>query len=70
MYNHNKAQQSKNRVHISWDILYSTDTGEIIYAFGISVLLISYNYECDLRVSLQEFHNCCSIKAITVIHNL
>ena len=23
MYNHNKAQQSKNRVHIPWDILYS-----------------------------------------------
>ena len=23
MYNHNKAQQSKNRVHISWDILYA-----------------------------------------------
>ena len=22
MYNHNKAQQSENRVHISWDILY------------------------------------------------
>ena len=22
MCNHNKAQQSKNRVHISWDILY------------------------------------------------
>ena len=22
MYNHTKAQQSKNRVHISWDILY------------------------------------------------
>ena len=22
MYNQNKAQQSKNRVHISWDILY------------------------------------------------
>ena len=22
MYNYNKAQQSKNRVHISWDILY------------------------------------------------
>ena len=22
MYNHNKAQQSKKRVHISWDILY------------------------------------------------
>ena len=24
MYNHNKAQQSKNGVHISWDILYAT----------------------------------------------
>ena len=24
MYNHNKAQQSKNRVHISWDIMYMT----------------------------------------------
>ena len=23
MYNHNKAQQSKNRVHISWGILYT-----------------------------------------------
>ena len=22
MYNHNKAQQSSNRVHISWDIPY------------------------------------------------
>ena len=22
MFNHNKAQQSSNRVHISWDILY------------------------------------------------
>ena len=26
MYNHNKAQQSKNRVHISWDILYVKET--------------------------------------------
>ena len=25
MYNHNKAQQCKNRVHISWDILYVWD---------------------------------------------
>ena len=24
MYNHNKAEQSKNHVHISWDILYKT----------------------------------------------
>ena len=24
VYNHNKAQQSKNRVHISWDILHAS----------------------------------------------
>ena len=27
MYNHNKAQQSKNRVHIPWDILHATLIG-------------------------------------------
>ena len=30
MYNHNKAQQSKNRVHISWDILYSAVPAALI----------------------------------------
>ena len=30
MYNHNKAQQSKNRVHIYWDILYETNTGTAV----------------------------------------
>ena len=32
MYNHNKAQQSKNRVHISWDILY------VDYLISISII--------------------------------
>ena len=37
LYNHNKAQQSKNRVHISWDILYvrvcfNMDTYGFMYA--------------------------------------
>ena len=34
MKNHNKAQQSKNRVHISWDILYdNTDpiSGQVLF---------------------------------------
>ena len=31
MYNHNKAQQSKNRVHISWDILYDKVWDENTY---------------------------------------
>ena len=56
MYNHNKAQQSKNRVHISWDILYvdvlfanywdkfvqNTFVSVIIYACVI-ILYISSN---------------------------
>ena len=32
MYNHNKAQQSKNRVHISWDILYHTNLTNVVKA--------------------------------------
>ena len=38
MYNHSKAQQSKNRVHISWDILYyykSPQTGKSQYAMDM-----------------------------------
>ena len=31
MYNHNKAQQSKNRVHISWDILYFVNSYHVYY---------------------------------------
>ena len=33
MYNHNKAQQSKNRVHISWDILYQCQASEAVESF-------------------------------------
>ena len=36
MYNHNKAQQSKNRVHISWDILYVISHG---HGWGVVTLL-------------------------------
>ena len=34
LYNHNKAQQSKNRVHISWDILYDS-VGTLIITFNL-----------------------------------
>ena len=34
MYNHNKAQQSKNRVHISWDILYHSSTDKNLKNMG------------------------------------
>ena len=33
MYNHNKAQQSSNRVHISWDILYICDDYQTLPTF-------------------------------------
>ena len=38
MYNHNKAQQSKNRVHISWDILYALheSCSDYIYVSTVS----------------------------------
>ena len=36
MYNHNKAQQSKNRVHISWNILYAI---EMLPSFSLDYLL-------------------------------
>ena len=34
MYNHNKAQQSKNRVHISWDILYPVPATKTVTGDG------------------------------------
>ena len=39
MYNHNKAQQSKNRVHISWDILYFDD---LQYCMSICLVFSDY----------------------------
>ena len=39
MYNHNKAQQSKNRVHISWDILYDLHISlEVFHWIGAIIL--------------------------------
>ena len=55
MYNHNKAQQSKNRVHISWDILYndiSHDTKPLdISGFIITELWVCYGAYCRVSVN-------------------
>ena len=40
MYNHNKAQQSKNRVHISWDILYIYISNRNRFALQSSNLML------------------------------
>ena len=42
MYNHNKAQQSKNRVHISWDILYAAENWGMT-AFGNLLSVVQHN---------------------------
>ena len=49
MYNHNKAQQSKNRVHISWDILYILKSQLILQLNKMDIKTkraILYTYIC------------------------
>ena len=48
MYNHNKAQQSKNRVHISWDILYGYIAWQIHYVAAIKQLLLERGREVGI----------------------
>ena len=48
MYNHNKAQQSKNRVHISWDILYLNKLDRVIQSR--SWIYSDYQQVSSLRV--------------------
>ena len=47
MYNHNKAQQSKKRVHISWDILYC----KIVLSEKIGILK---NLHCIARLTIDD----------------
>ena len=55
MYNHNKAQQSKNRVHISWDIRYA--------------FLYAYSYKAP-RISLwftETYLHCTILQAVIFV---
>ena len=47
MYNHNKAQQCKNRVHISWDILYNRDIKFVIIASADVILPNGEMFSCS-----------------------
>ena len=49
MYNHNKAQQSKNRVHISWDILYR------VYLRTHVIRTTIYLTTADVTVRVNEY---------------
>ena len=69
MYNHKKAQQSKNRVHISWDILYAGDmalgyteknTQKPFYFLAFSAIITQKTSILDfLSINLQ--HSQCMI---------
>ena len=65
MYNHNKAQQSKNRVHISWDILYweesrwlqfhqyKEELGVTLYHLEQIMVKITITYKNSTRMACQ-----------------
>ena len=67
MYNHNKAQQSKNRVHISWDILYIRDSTvittkqcqetPIVFSMEHYVLTIHINQIESVGNTIGEFND-------------
>ena len=44
MYNHNKAQQSKNRVHISWGILYVGNIVIRLFVFNSHEQLYTFQW--------------------------
>ena len=48
MYNHNKAQQSKNRVHISLDILYVY----LIISGMVVIVLMACIYKTGISYSI------------------
>ena len=50
MYNHNKAQQRKNRVHISWDILYSSSCRLSPHCYSLGVQCFSARYKGGLII--------------------
>ena len=54
MYNHNKAQQSKNRVHISWDILYNPDKSQSNMIWYCTQKVKEW---ADFALTLQWRHN-------------
>ena len=53
MYNHNKAQQSKNRVHISWDILYCWKNTMFELSASLSIKFI--NKSVPLFKKLEDY---------------
>ena len=67
MYNHNKAQQSKNRVHISWDILYIRRSCKPTrYArFDLTFLYTNvYHEECPLNDDKEQISSQIADKCI------
>ena len=78
MYNHKKAQQSKNRLHISWDILYAGDmalgyteknTQKPFYFLAFSAIITQKTSILDFS-SINLQHSQCMVceKSTTVVN--
>ena len=61
MYNHSKAQQSKNRVHISWDILYGMES--LIHEVVIT-------YTCPKYAVTARFHGIVNFSCVINAHGI
>ena len=55
MYNHNKAQQSKNRVHISWDILYVSQTSD---NWGALFACFHHHFNLVWHIIISDYASC------------
>ena len=63
MYNHNKAQQSKNHVHISWDILYMYNDLSMMQVRNFSLgYYVRYNY-----FSCSKYHNIAVVCFVVIL---
>ena len=62
MYNHNKAQQSSNRVHISWDILYISIFAFVALQKRVSLrsILWFHRYSCTFWKHLRSLRYICA----------
>ena len=62
MYNYNKAQQSKNRVHNSWDILYIQGIASVVITY------LKFNSTVNSQSSRLKFQQGCVIVDRTVLN--
>ena len=58
MYNHNKAQQSENRVHISWDILYKDNDIRIVSLISATDISQGLVVNTIIEIEISKWYGC------------